>query len=200
MAYSDFSFSQVKKEFQLKINESSELFSNTPEVKVSDALKQMLKFGQLIIVGSRNEKPRSEFLIGPVFYELKTKLANEMHLFSGITFNVDNERNLMGTFDFLISRSTEIVEVNAPLIAVVEAKREDIPSGLGQCLAEMVACQQFNEKEGESIETIYGIVTIGTLWKFLKLRGTQCWLDLSEYHIPNIEKIMGILHYIVKEG
>jgi hypothetical protein len=36
--------------------------------------------------------------------------------------------------------------VEAPAIVIVEAKKSDIKSGLGQCIAEMVAAQRFNEK------------------------------------------------------
>lgn len=56
--------------------------------------------------------------------------------------------------------------ISAPVIAIVEAKNEDIKSGLGQCIAEMVAAQIFNEHENNEIPTIYGIVTSGEIWKF----------------------------------
>jgi hypothetical protein len=52
---------------------------------------------------------------------------------------------------------------------LVEAKNESIKSGLGRCIAEMVAAQLFNQRNGEAIESIYRAVTTGTDWKFLKL-------------------------------
>jgi transketolase C-terminal domain/subunit len=54
---------------------------------------------------------------------------------------------------------------------IVEAKNENIKGGLGQCVAEMVAAQIFNEREANAIDTIYGAVTTGEIWKFLKLGG-----------------------------
>jgi heterodisulfide reductase subunit B len=76
---------------------------------------------------------------------------------------------------------------------LVEAKKEDILAGLGQCVAEMVAAQIFNEREGNEISVIYGTVTSGTNWKFLKLKGKVVEIDLVEYYLTNVNKILGIL-------
>lgn len=40
---------------------------------------------------------------------------------------------------------------------------------------------------------IYGSVTTGTTWKFLKLVGQVIEIDLSEYYLSNVNKILGIL-------
>jgi hypothetical protein len=37
------------------------------------------------------------------------------------------------------------------------------------CVAEMIAAQMFNIREGKEIPAIYGCVTSGKLWQFLKL-------------------------------
>lgn len=64
----------------------------------------------------------------------------------------------------------------------------------GQCIAGMIAAQQFNQREGQSIEVIYGAVTTGEIWKFLKLTDTTVFIDLTDYYIsPNLNKILGIL-------
>ncbi|MHC5721878.1 MAG: hypothetical protein ACYTX0_60140, partial [Nostoc sp.] len=88
---------------------------------------------------------------------------------SGIDFTVDLTQGLNGNCDFIISRSSELLILNAPVVTIVEAKKENINAGLGQCVAEMLAAKLFNEREGNNIETIYGTVTTGTNWKFLKL-------------------------------
>ena len=46
--------------------------------------------------------------------------------------------------------------MEAPIVAVVEAKKEDLIAGLGQCVAEMVAIQMFNEREGTPMPAVYG--------------------------------------------
>jgi hypothetical protein len=64
---------------------------------------------------------------------------------------------------------------------------------LGQCAAEMYAAQLFNEKEGNQVAVIYGVVTSGTVWRFLKLEGNALEIDVVEYYIKDAGKILGIL-------
>jgi len=114
-------------------------------------------------------------------------------LFSGSEFNVAPERGLNGTCDFLISLSPERLFISAPVITLVEAKKEDIKAGFGECVAEMLAAQLFNEQEGNQIPTIYGAVTSGTVWRFLKLQGQIVYIDRVEYYLSEVEKVLGIL-------
>jgi hypothetical protein len=81
----------------------------------------------------------------------------------------------------------------------IAAKKENINAGLGQCVAEMIAARIFNQREGNDISTIYGTVTTGTNWKFLKLINQVVEIDLTDYYINNIGKILGILSSIVME-
>lgn len=112
---------------------------------------------------------------------------------------MDAPQGLNGNCDFIISRSPELLILNAPVITIVEAKKENINAGLGQCVAEMLAAKLFNEREGNNIKTIYGTVTTGTIWKFLKLVGQVVEIDLGEYYISDIGKILGILSNILTE-
>ena len=76
------------------------------------------------------------------------------NLFSGVEFGVDEKRGLTGYCDFLFTLAPRTMEILAPIISVVEAKKEDIPRGIPQCLAELVAAQIFNASEGKDIETL----------------------------------------------
>ena len=60
-------------------------------------------------------------------------------------------------------------------------------------MAEMVAAQMFNDREGQNIDTLYGAVTTGTNWRFLRLIGSQIWIDDREYFINEVDHILGIL-------
>jgi hypothetical protein len=80
------------------------------------------------------------------------------------------------------------------VVMIVEAKNENIKGGLGQCVAEMIAAHMFNAREGSGIDTIYGAVTSGEIWKFLTLGGSVVSIDLSDYYIVrDVHNIMGIL-------
>ena len=75
----------------------------------------------------------------------------------------------------------------------MEAKREDIPSGLGQCVAAMVGARTFNERAGVAAAPVYGAVTTGNNWRFAKLEGDVVFIDRPEYYLPQVGKILGIL-------
>ncbi|WP_292700621.1 MULTISPECIES: hypothetical protein [unclassified Nostoc] len=98
-----------------------------------------------------------------------------------------------------LKRSTKLLIFNAAVVKILEAKKANINAGLGQCVAEMLAAKLFNEREGNHIKTIYGTVTTGTIWKFLKLIGQVVEIDLGEYYINDIGKVIGILSDILAE-
>ena len=79
--------------------------------------------------------------------EVKTQLVDQISFFPGIDFNVDKDRGLSGFCDYIISRSPEQFYLERPVMTIVEAKNENIISGLGQCIAAMYAAQLYNERE-----------------------------------------------------
>ncbi|MBF0103674.1 MAG: hypothetical protein HQK77_22470, partial [Desulfobacterales bacterium] len=126
------------------------------------------------------------------------KSENRISLFSGTDFNVDPNKGLNGRCDFIISKSEEQLVLNAPVIVIVEAKNDNIMNGIPQCIAEMIAAIKYNTLKKNEITTVYGIVTTGSLWKFLKLEiNNVAYVDMTEYHIQNLDKIISILDEIV---
>ena len=113
---------------------------------------------------------------------------------------MDKANNLNGFCDFIVSASSEQLMLNAPVVTIVEAKNENIIGGLGQCIAEMIAADIFNKNEhNEDLKKIYGAVTTGTAWKFLKLEEKQVSIDLDEYSIDSPGKIIGILSKMIEQ-
>lgn len=199
MSYSDFTLDRVRKSFGLTISDKVDIFASIPEVECPELLAEILRENVPLALASNTEKSRSEMIIAPILIAVRKYLNNQISLFSGIDFTVDPAQGLNGNCDFIISLSPELLIVNAPVITIVEAKKENINAGLGQCVAEMLAAKLFNEREGNNIQTIYGTVTTGTNWKFLKLIGQVVEIDLSEYYINDIGKIIGILSNILTE-
>ncbi len=140
-----------------------------------------------------------QLIITPILLEVRRVKNYHISLFSRVYFNVDFEKGLNGYCDFIISRSKEQLTINEPVVLIVEAKNEDIKGGLGQCAAAMLAAQLFNQQEGNDIKTVYGAVTTGDLWKFLKLSGSDVFIDLNNYYIREIDKILGILFQSVQD-
>ncbi|MGB5960270.1 MAG: hypothetical protein WBG73_06385 [Coleofasciculaceae cyanobacterium] len=193
MAYSDFTLDKVIKTFALTISEKVGLFSKLPELDISEALVETLRENLPLALAINTEKARSEMIIAPILIELRKRLSYQISLFSGSEFNVDATQGLNGVCDFLISRSPEQLFITAPVITIVEAKKENVNAGLGQCVASMLAARVFNEREENNIPVIYGAVTTGDKWKFLRLTEQLIEIDLSEYFVNDLRKIMGIL-------
>ncbi|MDF5725493.1 MAG: hypothetical protein PUP91_34595 [Rhizonema sp. PD37] len=193
MSYSEFSLAKAKKGFNLTTLEKRDIFANFPELTASKLLTETLDYNLAIALASNSEKARSELIIAPILVDLRRQLKEQISLFSGVDFTVDETKGLNGTCDFIITKSPEILMVTAPVITIVEAKKENINGGLGQCAASMVAAQIFNEQTITEIKTIYGAVTTGSIWQFLKLEGQTLSIDLSEYYLKDVNKILGIL-------
>jgi len=200
MSYSDFTLNRVAKDFNLTISERSDIFKEISELTPSDFLQETLGDNIALALGSNTEKARSELIIAPILVELRKQLNYQISWFSGIDFSVDASKGLNGSCDFIISRSPELLFVSSPVMTIVEAKKENILAGLGQCVAEMLAAQIFNQNEGNEIPVIYGAVTTGTNWKFLRLTGQAIEIDLLEYFINNVGKILGILASGIKSS
>jgi hypothetical protein len=192
VAYSDFTLLRVKTELGLVVIEGKSLFEAIAPISPSAHLSESLKRSESFVSLVNTEKVRSEFLIAPILGEVRSQ-AQSISLFSGTEFNVDPSLGLQGFCDFILSKSSEQIDITAPVVTIVEAKNESIRGGLGQCLAEMVAAQIFNQRSKQSITKIYGAVTTGSLWRFLILEGQTAYIDRSEYFIGNVDKILGIL-------
>jgi hypothetical protein len=194
MAYSDFTtLTKVREAFGLLIEESIDLFTDIPEALPSSHLQTTLNENVFLATAINTEKARSELIIAPVLLEVRRMLNFQIGFFSGSEFNVDLQAGLSGYCDYILTASKESYEIRTPVVTLAEAKNESIKSGLGQCIAEMVAAQLFNQRNGEAIANIYGAVTTGTDWKFLKLIDKTIWIDKRDYFINEVSQILGIL-------
>ncbi len=199
MAYSDFNLRKVKEELGIQILEQLGIFESLKPVAPSPLLTTILAEHVSLALAINTEKARSELIVAMLLVELRRIFDKKISFFSGIEFTVDKERGLNGFCDFIISDSPEQLMLDFPVVAIVEAKNENLIAGLGQCIAEMVAAEIQNRKEHKPIEAIYGAVTSGNAWKFIALRQSIAYIDLKEYYIDNVGKILGILTAMVKQ-
>ena len=160
---------------------------------MSAQLRDALAEGAPLAFAISTEKARSEMIIAPVLMEVRRQRRGTTSLFSGTDFTVDAARGLSGFCDFLFSRSSEQLAIEAPVVAIVEAKNENMRAGVPQCIAEMVAAQIFNGAHERSGERIYGAVTTGSNWLFMRLEEQRVTVDLTEYFLRDVERIVGIL-------
>lgn len=200
MPYSQFTtIGKVKEAFNLTTAEGIHFLPDVEPIQPSPTLISFLE-ESLPLAASASEKARSEGIIYPVLLEVRRILQRRVSLFSGEDFTVDEPLGLNGRCDFLLSRSEELLEIEAPVLIIIEAKKADLRTGFGQCIAEMVAAQRFNQAKQTPISTIYGAVSSGTQWRFLKLEGQTVTIDLIDYPLPPVEQILGFLVWMMQEA
>jgi hypothetical protein len=197
MAYSDFTIEEVELKFNIQLQAQAFLPTVAP-LAPSAFLSQHLEHGLRLVKRSASEKAKSEFLIAPILMELESLLSEKISLFSGEDFTVDRSLGLSGICDFLISQVPAQLTIKAPVIAIVEAKKGVLKDGWGQCMAELVAAQKFNQQRGQEISGIYGIVTSGLLWQFMKLEGQMITIEPDEVALQPIDRLLGILHWLAQ--
>ena len=199
MAYSDFTLRKVKADFQIKTVEDLLLFDEIQERDISHHLTDALATNVPLALAINTEKARSELIIINILLEVKKQLAEKISLFSGIDFSVDKENGLTGYCDYIISQSPEQFYLEVPVLVIVEAKNENIILGIGQCIAEMYAAQLFNQKEGRTLAAIYGAITTGDEWRFIKLIDRVAYIDQHSYYISELKKVVTILIHMADQ-
>ncbi|MEM9219231.1 MAG: hypothetical protein AAGD25_33470 [Cyanobacteria bacterium P01_F01_bin.150] len=205
MAYSDFSINDVRKKFDVEIIEDQPLFNTIRPITPPQWLTDFLEIHVPLADAIATEKAKSEFIVAPILSAARESCHRQISLFSGIEFNVDKEQGLTGRCDYILSRGQSQYTLSAPVLALVETKNDRINAGIGQCMAEMIAADMFNRREGNDIDTILGCVTTGDLWRFLKLQPMGVcsknrsgdrplfWIDTVQYVTAQIGQLLGVL-------
>jgi hypothetical protein len=197
MAFSDFRYPDVIGQLGLAEHPAHDLFADVGPVAPGPALRSGFAVNTRLATLAHSEAARSTWLVGPVLADLWGRYGGWVNLLAGVEFAADPDARLTGYVDFMLCRGPQRFTVSAPVLLVFEAKRDSIPDGLGQAVAGVVGAQRFNRREGHPIDPVYGCVTTGSLWRFLRLSGSVVTLDLTEYTLTQVDKLLGILTYIV---
>ena len=168
-------------------------------VAASEWLKDSLRKGAKFSLNT--EKAKSEFIIAPILNELHENNESVFAVYSGFNFNVDATRGLQGFCDFLLAKLPLNIVPKSPIIAVVEAKLNDvITAAVPQCAAEMFAARLWNDKRGEPSETIYGVITTGNVWQFLRYKqGNIVEIDTQIYNLKDLDTLLGVWQHIINQ-
>jgi hypothetical protein len=197
VAFSDFTLQSVEARFGVA-PQSATLFPDVPPATVPGWLRELLaRTLQLPLV---SEKARSELIVMPVLLACRELSNNAIAIFSGSRLDVSPEQGLLGECDFLLARTAPVPEVRAPLVAIVEAKKNDVEAGLGQCVAQMIGARLLNEQTGQHVPAVYGCVTTGEVWQFLRLDGLAALIDRQRYYLDNVAGILGVFQAIVSHA
>lgn len=194
MAFRDFTLESAREVLGVT-TEQADLFPDLPPVSVPAWLPQSLARGtQLALI---SEKSRSEFIVAPILMASRELADMPVSIYSGQRLDVDPERGLVGECDFILAVAPPVPPLRAPVATVVEAKKNDIEAGLGQCVAQMVAASLFNQSGGRGPVAVFGCVTSGETWQFLRLAGNVAQIDQRRYYIDNLPGILGAFQAVL---
>lgn len=199
MAYSDFTLETVGRVLGVTTR-AADVSPDVEPAVVPGWLRDVLARGaQDIQLSLISEKARSEFIVAPVLLAARELTGNRFAVYSGQRLDVDPDRGLTGECDFILTASEPVLPLRAPIATVVEAKKNDIEGGLGQCVAQMVAADRFNRDAGRDGVPIFGCVTTGEAWQFIRLSGTEALLDRRRLYVDNVGAILATIQAIIAE-
>jgi len=189
MAYTDFGIANVADRLGVTTT-VGDAFGPVVALPVPAWLTDALARGQRQALLS--EKARSEFIVAPVLMAAQELSATDVAIYSGQRLDVDPARGLVGECDFILAAGPALPGLAAPLLTVVEAKRNEIESGVWQCLAQMVGAAVFNEQAGRPLPAVFGCVTNGEVWLFLRLVGTDAVIERRRFYINEVGSILAV--------
>ena len=194
MPYSKFNYKSIRQELQIQ-EEYTLLFSEITPLQPSERLLQALEGIEIMVLFS--EKSRSEGLVFPILVDLARQNNFCFAVYSGAVLLADESKGLNGECDFILSAGKQSLAIDTPLFCMIEAEDNDIEKNIPQCIAQMEGARIYNQNEGKNINIIYGCVTTGTEWQFLKLENKTCWVDKKRYYINELPVLLGVLQQIV---
>lgn len=197
MAFSEFTLETVERLLGIRTQEA-ELFPGLSPAAIPDWLPGWLARGTRLALIS--EKARSEFIVVPILLAARELCDERLAIYSGQRLDVDAARGLTGECDFILALGPAVPPLRAPIATVVEAKKNDVEAGLGQCVAQMVAARVFNEAAGQGTAPIYGCVTTGESWQFVRLVEGSAVLDRRRFYLDDVAGILGALLAVVREA
>jgi hypothetical protein len=187
IGFREFTLEDVENKLGIRTQEA-DLFPGAGSAPLREWLHGSLARGTRLALVS--EKSRSEFIVAPILLAAREITGDR----------IDAERGLTGECDFILAVGPSVPPLRAPIATLVEAKKNDIEAGLGQCVAQMVAARQFNERAGRTGTSVFGCVTTGEDWQFLRLTDSVALLDSKRYYFDNVGGILGVLQAIIKDA
>jgi hypothetical protein len=197
MAYNDFALDKVEKLLEVAL-QTVDLFPPLTPLPIPDWLREVLGRGMQLFLLS--EKARSEFIVSPILLATRELSHNAITIFSGQRLDVLPEKGLVGECDFILANSPPVPTLHGPLVTLVEAKKNDIELGMGQCIAQMVGAQIFNDRDGRPPAPVFGCVTTGEAWQFLRLEGSIVDIDRIRYYINDVGLLLAVWQAVIAKS
>ncbi|MBA4064694.1 MAG: hypothetical protein C0501_13465 [Isosphaera sp.] len=187
MAYTEFTPENVGPKLGVSVR-SADLFPGLAPVAAPGWLSELL--GKTRGLAWVSEKSRSEFVVAPILVAVRDLVGGRVTVLSGQRLDVDPARGLTGECDFILAPDNPLAILQAPLLTLVEAKRHDVETGVGQCIAQMVGAQAFNARAGLPDRPVYGCCTNAEAWQFLRLVGPAVEVHSARLYLADVGLIL----------
>ncbi|RKZ74062.1 MAG: hypothetical protein DRQ57_12365 [Gammaproteobacteria bacterium] len=194
--YRNYKASELEKIFKIRLKNNDDLFKDfKPSDKDYSTLQVDVKkmSSRLRLSKFDNEATRGSLLVSHVLWESAT--VYNLGVFFEPLVNLSPEETpdlphqLNGKYDGALS--LDEIDLSSPIISVVEVKKSSLSDGLGQCIAEMYATlKEFKQ------DKVYGIITDGEVWEFLRLENAILSVDENNYYIRHVADIVDRIGYI----
>ena len=184
---------QVLATYQLSLREAP-IFDNHLQLTAPERLVDDIDFIRDNMAYKSSEAATCEMIIFPLLKEAWRARREGLMLWSHVqlTYTDDQNKPVMGFPDYIIARKSPLANVvmDKPLLAVIEAKKDDFTGGWAQCTVEMVGMQKINQNPEMPI---YGIVTNGTTWEFAKLQQHYVTQHPKIFTISSLDELYSTL-------
>jgi hypothetical protein len=196
MSYKDFNIKTLSEKLSIEQKKSSQLIpDDVVFVQASTRLLSMLEASKKMVITT--EKAVCEYIISPILMEIKLNNLDKIEMYSGEFLNVDKNKGLNGEVDFIFAQSPQSYAIKAPVFCITEAKIGRLDRALPQAIAQMCGARLFNERENKFLPIIYGAVTDGNTWRFIRLERQIAYVDEQTYYLDNLPKLLGTLQWVV---
>lgn len=190
MAYGNFkTIEEVARAFDIEAGERTH-FIGQKEIAIPECLFSMIAENISDSLTFVNETTICERIISPVLH-IVSKKYEQLKVWSHVSYNIDEQKGLVGEPDYLIAPRTKYGEMARPSLCVIEAKRDDFVQGWAQALAEMVASSLLGA------HVCYAIVTTGKTWEFGRLEQNVFTVDpVAISAADNLQKTFNVLNWL----
>ncbi|MGI4870478.1 MAG: hypothetical protein ACRYFX_04785 [Janthinobacterium lividum] len=194
LTYSQLDFQDLREQFGVEVQSKPFLPVPLQPLLPPSWLREFLADNPLTPAITKSEKAVSEAVIYPILSAIRKQYSTSIGLFSGEPLA---GAGMVGICDFILSANPNSFEARPPILVLVEAKRQDLLKAVPQCVGEMIAAQRLNQDADLNFPAVYGCVTTGSQWQFLRLSEQEALLDPRIFYYPETEAILGALSWIV---
>lgn len=186
MAYSNFTPPDVPR--------TADLFADVPPVPADPAFRDRLTEVASLVARTDTPKARSVLLTAPVIIDVWQRSRRRVSMLSGVGFGEADAEPC----DFMLGHGPQLYFPTAPVAVVVRSAIGGRFHDPSCCVAEMMTAWQFNAQEGAPTEHVYGVVTTGSSWRFLRLTEGALTLDVTEHQLPSdLDRVLGVLLHVL---